>query len=256
MMRARSISRGSAMATKPATGNAAPSTDPSKEHSPSEAAKTPPTGARKIPGNLPYLTASGTLKRAMERLIEASRPDKFNADFMENVLKLTGGAARGTIPILKRMGFLTSDGTPTELYARFRTEGGRGAAALAGLKTGFPEIFKRSEYAHSVGDAKLRDIIVEITGLKPNDGIVQAIKGTFNAVKTFIPANWDTSSSEQDPNIDEFASTTPTAQASPVPGRSTPAGPGLVYNINIVLPETSDLRVLSAIFRSLKENLM
>ncbi|MDP9572991.1 UNVERIFIED_ORG: hypothetical protein J2W66_003484 [Agrobacterium larrymoorei] len=31
---------------------------------------------------------------------------------------------------------------------------------------------------------------------------------------------------------------------------------GLVYNINIVLPETSDLKVLNAIFRSIKENLL
>jgi hypothetical protein len=30
----------------------------------------------------------------------------------------------------------------------------------------------------------------------------------------------------------------------------------LAYNINIVLPETADLNVLNAIFKSIKENLM
>lgn len=100
-------------------------------------------------------------------MIEAQRPDKFNADFLENVLKLKGGAARATIPILKKMGFLASDSTPTD----------------------------RSEYAHSVDDAKLKDIIVEITGLKPNDQVAAAIRFTFNVIKSHVPANINTSSS-------------------------------------------------------------
>lgn len=208
--------------------------------------------SRKIPGNLPYLTSSGTLKRAMERLIEASRPDKFNYDFLENVLKLTGGAARATIPIFKRIGLLASDGTPTELYARFRSEGGRGPAALQALKVGFPEIYKRSEYAHSVTDNKLRDIIVEITGLPANDPVAVAIKGTFNAIKGFIPAGMESSGEDLSSVVDETAPTSSSQMApNPASGRL-----GLTYNINIVLPETSDLRVLNAIFKSLKDNLL
>lgn len=214
---------------------------------------------RKIPGNLPYLTASGTLKRALERLIDASRPDKFNADFLENVLKLTGGAARGTIPILKKMGFLSSDGVPTELYAKFRTEGGRPSAALAGLRNAFPEIFKRSEYAHSVEDSKIRDIILEITGLKASDTVAQAIKSTFNVVKSFIPAGADLTAADDEGSAhDESGSGVANLNLQGETNRSGRGGKsvGLVYNINIVLPETSDLKVLNAIFRSIKENLL
>lgn len=218
------------------------------------------TAQRKIPGNLPYLAASGTLKRALERLIDASRPDKFNADFLENVLKLSGGAARGTIPIMKKMGFLTSDAVPTDLYAKFRTEGGRPAASLAGLRNGFPEIFKRSEYAHTVDDNKLRDIILEITGLKSSDPIAQAIKSTFNVVKSFIPAGADLTGNDddlgaQDENVGILANQNGQEDVVRNIGRGSKSV-GLVYNINIVLPETSDLKVLNAIFRSVKENLL
>ncbi len=215
---------------------------------------------RKIPGNLPYLAASGTLKRALERLIDASRPDKFNTDFLENVLKLSGGAARATIPIMKKIGFLSSDAVPTDLYAKFRTEGGRPAAALSGLRNGFPEIFKRSEYAHTVDDNKLRDIILEITGLKANDPVAQAIKSTFNVVKSFIPAGADLSASDDDASShDEHVGVTANQSGSGEVARNVGRGSknvGLVYNINIVLPETSDLKVLNAIFRSVKENLL
>ena len=213
---------------------------------------------RKIPGNLPYLTASGVLKRALDRMIEASRPDKFNYDFLENVLKLKGGSARATVPILKRTGFLSSDGAPTDLYGRFRTEGGRGSAALQALRIGFPEIFKRSEYAHAVDDIKLRDIIVEITGLKPSDQVAQAIKATFNVIKSFIPGGMDSTLTDEDTANEEPANPGQ-AQASPPGSQRTHTRTGqlgLAYNINIVLPETSDMRVLNAIFRSLKDNLL
>lgn len=224
----------------------------------SKTSKSTSAGPRKIPGNFPYLTASGTLKKALDRLTEASRPDKFNSDFLENVLKLSGGSARATIPILKRIGFLTSDGVPTELYARFRTEGGRGAAALQALRTGFPEIFKRSEYAHSVEDAKLRDIIVEITGLKPSDPVAMAIKSTFNVIKSYIPAGIDLASvaDEELSAADDLGVPQGGQQSLQSRYSSHANNMGLVYNINIVLPETSDLRVLNAIFKSLKENLM
>jgi hypothetical protein len=223
---------------------------------PSSEAKAVSAPQRKIPGNLPYLPASGTLKKALERLIEPAQPDKFNADFLENVLKLKGGSARGTIPILKRMGFLGNDGSPTDLYARFRTDSGRAQAALQGLRKGFPEIFKRSEYAHTVEDSKLRDIILEITGLKASDPVAQAIKSTFNVVKSYVPAGTMPGTPDEEP---------PGEEGGGGAGGAGGAGGGaggetgelrLAYNINIVLPETSDLKVLNAIFRSIKENLM
>lgn len=210
---------------------------------------------RDIPGNLPYLTASGTLKKVLDRIIEAQRPDRFSIDFLENVLKLTGGSARATIAILKRCGFLSSDGSPTELYARFKTEGGRSAAALQGLKNGFPEIFKRSEYAYTADDAKLKDIVTEITGLNRSDPVAVAIRGTFNVLRSYIAGPVDVTR-----DLDEGGATAESSSFRPdVDYASSPQNGrrlGLVNNINIVLPETSDLKVLNAIFRSLKDNLL
>lgn len=204
---------------------------------------------RKIPGNLPYLPGSGTLRRVLAGLIEAERPDKFNYDFLENVLKVSGGAARATIPILKRLGFVGVDGKPTDLYARFKTTSGRGPAALQALRTGFPEIFKRSEYAHTVPDAKLRDIIIEITGLAPTNRIVGFIRGTFDTVKAYVGPGSDKLDEPAQPPANPAVSDQPKALASP-------SGIALAYNINVVLPETSDITVLNAIFRSIKENLL
>jgi hypothetical protein len=210
---------------------------------------------RDIPGNLPYLTAHGTLKKVLDKIIEAQRPEKFGVDFLENVLKLTGGSARATIAILKRVGFLASDGTPTELYAKFKTDGGRSSAALQGMKVGFSEIFKRSEYAHVADDNKIRDIIVEITGLSRGDPVATAIRNTFNTFRSYIVEPFETlrEAEDQQANVD----TTALRQDISISRQNEEERKfNLAYNINIVLPETSDLRVLNAIFKSLKENLL
>jgi hypothetical protein len=88
-------------------------------------------GPRKIAGNLPYLPGPGSLKKALDGIVGAQRPDKFNADFLESILNLKGGA---TVPIFKKMGLVASDGSPTELYSRFKTDSGRGSAALQAIK--------------------------------------------------------------------------------------------------------------------------
>ncbi|NGP17110.1 DUF5343 domain-containing protein [Devosia aurantiaca] len=225
-------------------------TDEGKRETSTEQAASP----RKIPGNLPYISTPGTLKRVLEKLVEAQRPDKFTADFLANVLKMSGGGARSTIPMLKKMGFLSSEGVPTDLYGKFRTEAGQGAAALQGLRSAYAEIFKRSDYAHAADEAKIKDIIVEITGLKSNDAVAGLIRSTFNAIKSFVPQDIDVAKSTAGPDEREVPDRAP--PPTPELDRLDTAPLRLAYNINIVLPETSDLNVLNAIFKSIKENLM
>lgn len=207
-----------------------------------------PQGPRKIAGNLPYLPGSGTLKKALDGIVGAQRPDKFNPDFLESILQLKGGSARATVPIFKKMGLVASDGSPTELYSRFKTDSGRGSAALQAIKNAYPEIYKRSEYAHSVTDAKLKDIIVEITGLQPTDPIVGYIKSTFNVIKSYIGA----ATSTEDLHTANDLPAANNAENMLVGKPSL----GLSYHINIVIPETSNVAVLNAIFRAVKENLL
>ncbi|MGH6835512.1 MAG: DUF5343 domain-containing protein [Methylocella sp.] len=202
-------------------------------------------GPRKIPGNLPYLPGPGTLKKALEGIVGAQRPDKFNPDFLESILQLKGGA---TVPIFKKMGLVASDGSPTELYSRFKTDSGRGAAALQAIKNAYPEIYKRSEYAHRVTDAKIKDIIVEITGLQATDPIVSYIKSTFNIIKSYIGTATLTDDSQTANDSSIIDPTENSSDAKP--------NVGLSYHINIVIPETSNVAVLNAIFRALKENLL
>jgi hypothetical protein len=147
------------------------------------------------------------------------------------------------------MGFLTSDGTPTDLYTSFRTEGSRSSAAYAGLKNAFGELFQRNEFIHKANEPEVRDNIVAITGLTKNDAYVKDIWSTFKVVRDFITG---------DPATQSKAELATTNQETPPPpfNAGEPARLGLVNNINIVLPESTNINVYNVIFQSLRANLL
>lgn len=204
---------------------------------------------RTIPGDFSYTTTPGKLKTALENLINAERPEIFNKDFVETYLGVTGGSASPIPNILKRTGFISSDGRPNDLYGKFQSESGRAGSALEGLKRGFAELFKKNVYAHSLPEDKVRDILVEITGLKRADPVLSQIYGTFDAFRSFIPEKFvpsDSSKVEEHQNQDIEKNQRELASSNF----------GLSYHINIVLPETKDIAVFNAIFQSLKQNLL
>jgi hypothetical protein len=166
------------------------------------------------------------------------------------VFGLSGGGARAVPPILKKLGFLQSDGTPTELYSKFKTDSGRSQATLTGLRQAFPEIFRKNEFAHRASEDQLRDIIVEITGLKKTDPVLRHILNTFSTVRAYIADN----NIEAKLDLKKESVAPVSNQGDGNHGDATRIG--LAYQINIVLPESQDPVVYDNIFRSLKRNLL
>jgi hypothetical protein len=212
---------------------------------------------REIPGKLPYTMTPGRLGDALKALIEAERPPKFNEGFLDGVLGVRGGSARAIPPILKKVGMLSSDNAPTELYSRFKTNFNRPNAALQALRNGFGEIFRKNEYAHKLPDDRIRDLIVEITGLTKNDPVSTAIFGTFNAFKEFAAgASEEATTSAVSNTQGEMNDRKPDAHNRSSRDSNEGMKFNLVNTINIVLPETTDVQVYNAIFKSIKENLV
>ncbi|EZP80442.1 hypothetical protein BV97_03529 [Novosphingobium resinovorum] len=210
---------------------------------------------REIKGGLPYSTSPGSFKKSLDGIITAERPERFSGDFLATILKISGGSARPIPPMLKKMNFITSDGTPTDLYSKFKSDSARGQAALDGLKNAYGEMFRRNDFIHRADENVVRDLIVEITGLKKSDNIIRMIYQTFDAIRSFSDKSASPSQdsgsvglSNGDINSDLSGSFSPLPNGQ---GRL-----GLSYHINIVLPETENIAVFNAIFRSLRENIL
>ena len=128
---------------------------------------------------VPYVTSYGNITKALEKIKQAATPDKFTQDFLATKLGLKGGSPKPVLPFLKRTGFLATDGSPTDLYRRFRNPAQAEAAAYQALRTGFRHLYEANEYAHELSDKDLRGLIVSQTGLDGNSSTVTSILGSF-----------------------------------------------------------------------------
>jgi hypothetical protein len=209
---------------------------------------------------LPYMASPGLVPKILAKMQEARRPERFTQDFLENKLGHSGGSAMAFIPLLKRMGFIGSDGAPLNLYDRFRDPSTQGAAVAQGMRNAYAELFERSEYAGDLPKDKLQSLIMEVTGAAKEDRTVQLTLSTFLAMKAL--ADFEASLQSAETERPKSAPFTAAEQERhlPIPAqgvsRDEAVGLNLSYTINLVLPETANPEVFAAIFRSLKEHML
>lgn len=211
---------------------------------------------------LPYVMAYGVITKALDKIKSAATPDRFTQDFVATKLGMKGGNAKMVIPYLKRIGFIGTDGSPTERYKRFRNPSAAGAAAAEALKQGYKPLFERNENAQDLKDSELKGLIVEATGLEPDGSTIKSVMGSYKALKNYAKfEDLDEATEEEnegDQDIDRLQNGT---NGASLLGDRHDVGTigtkfGLSYTINLNLPATSDIAVFNAIFRSLKENLL
>lgn len=205
-----------------------------------------------MPTKIPYVVQPGSIVKVFEKVRQAQTPDRFTGDFLETKLNCRGGPYRQFIPFAKKLGFLGSDGRPTDVYKQFRNPSSSKAAMAQALRTGYRELFERNEYVNELDKEKFKGLVVEVTGLESTSRVVQLICQTFESLKKI--ANFDASvpKAEQSAPVDA-------GPLSP-PGETRALGQdvdmNLSYTINLVLPKSDDPAVFNAIFRSLRENLL
>lgn len=198
-----------------------------------------------------FVNATGVVTKILEKIKVAATPPRFTQDYLSTELGFSGGGAKAFIPLGKKLGFLGSDGAPTELYKQFRnTTSSISKAAMAkGIRNAYADVYSRNEYAHNLNRADFEGLIVEMTGLEKGNQTVRAIVGTFEALKAF--ADFKASQDSTKPEVEPIKTKELEDESDSVNYKL-----GLSYTINLVLPKTEDIAVFNAIFKSLKENLL
>jgi len=201
---------------------------------------------------LPYVNQPGLMVKILNKIKEAKTPDRFTIDFLETKLGFRGGNYRQFIPFAKKLGFLNSDGTPTERYKQFRNNATSSAAIAAALKNGYHEVFERNEFANNLNKEDFKGLVVEITGLEPKNKVVQLICSTFETLKKL--ANFETTLPTEQAKNEDLTERSERDEETENLRREFDLN--LSYTINLVLPKTDDVSVFNAIFRALRDNLL
>jgi hypothetical protein len=209
--------------------------------------------------SLPYMVASGTLPKILNKICDASIPENFNQDFLGTKLGFPGGNQRAFIPWAKKCGIINEDGTPTNLYKDFRNPQFRGIAMADALKRGYAELYLRNEYAHDLNKGDFTKLVTDTTGLAHDNAIVKAIVNSFYNAKDF--ADFEAKKDDlKKTDITEASKKTKEniieKDETKVQAERKKMSLGINYTINLVLPKTDDPSIYNAIFKSLKDNLL
>jgi hypothetical protein len=210
--------------------------------------------------NLPYVTATGNVARALNAIAAAATPDAVSQNFVKTILKIPGGSGDQMTSFLKKIGFANSDGQPTEIYKKFRNQATRGAAAASSLKFGYAPLYKRNEFLHELADKDIKGLILEETGLAADSNVPSLILSCIKAIRAF--ADFDKKIADEEEAANAPAGFPLQYEGAPANGQqswdrgSSNIGLSLGYNIHLNLPPTTDIAVFNAIFKSLKENLL
>jgi hypothetical protein len=205
--------------------------------------------------NLPYVATPGSIKTALERIRTAATPTRVTKDFVSTVLQIKGGTGSSIPPFLKRIGFVGSDGTPTDLYRRFRNQATGGAAMADAIRLGYQDLLQANEYFYRLSDKDLLSLIVQVTGVEADSRAAALTLSAIKILKAFSKFDEADNSSQV---VQEVAAGEPSRTAVTIlnSDEQKRIGLNLAYTINLNLPATSDQAVFNAIFRSLKEHLL
>lgn len=205
--------------------------------------------------NIPYMAAPGSIAKILEKIKEAGTPENFNSDFLSTKLGFKGGNYRTFISWAKKTGLLQSDGTPTLLYKTFRNPTSSKATLARAIKNGYAELYSRNEYCHELDKKSFKGLVMEATGEPHDSRVVENIVSTFFNAKSLADFDAKPGDAEQSDGGNKKS-------GDPDPDTGTEKQNrqrlhlGLNYTINLVLPKTDDPAVFSAIFKSLRDNLL
>lgn len=201
----------------------------------------------------------GQIGKFFETLRQGQAPQKFTRQFLKDI-DFKSSNHMQFIPLLKGLGFLTSDGSPTERYKQFLDITKWKRILGEAVREAYSDIF----------------ILKSKPGNSDRDMIAGKFKSTYNlsdtaadrAARTFLAllSLSDPDAVFGEPKIEATIKTDP--PPDPINTTSQPVNLtkqqsqapkypiGLQYNIQIHLPATKDIEVYNAIFKSLREHVI
>jgi hypothetical protein len=197
-----------------------------------------------------YVQVYGQLPEVFRRISDGQAPEKFTRQYVKD-LGFHSSNFHALIPLLKSLGFLSSDGVPTARYHAYRDQSqARGVMAEA-LREAYSELFtikaEPTDADRALIEGKFKS--VHNTG----DRVAKLMASTFLALLALADLKSTSTPQAKEAKVE---TTSARDHSPPEERRSTSHRSTLHYNIQIHLPSTKDVEVFNAIFKSLREHLL
>lgn len=187
-----------------------------------------------------------------DKIRDAQAPDKFTNQLLVD-WGYKSNNHRPFIPILKALGFLTADGTPTQRYREYRNHAASKSIMGEAIKEAYSDIFLIKEKPTSADKPLIEGKFKSYHNA--SDTVAGLMSKTFFALLELADLNElsKRNPKKQEEVKDENPEVSPETNFGK---QKLHSNVGLHYNIQIHLPATKDIEVYNAIFKSLKDHLI
>jgi hypothetical protein len=204
-----------------------------------------------IPKN--YLTSTKNVKDILTAMQQAQAPKQFSVSFLQN-LGYKSSSDRLMIGMLKSLGFLTVNGTPTPRYFEFLDQTQSARVLADAMREAYSDLFELNVNAHKWTRDEVKNKLKMLTQGQFSDDVLGKMAGTFVAFAG--EGDFDAvEPADRPPEDEEPSSDDGRPSEERIIHRAPLSLGGLVYTIQIQLPESRDPAVYDALFRSLKTHL-
>lgn len=183
----------------------------------------------------------------MEAVRGAGVPTRFTYEFLKQ-LGYPSSGDRPVIAVMKALGFLNEGGEPTERYRRFKDPAQAKAVVAEAMRDAYADVFTVDQQANTKTASELKGIFARLSD--KGEAVNTKMATTFKALaemadfKTLPAAPLEVSTSPPK------AGKAPAAQPM-----DAEKGIAVHHDVHIHLPESTNIAVYDAIFRSLREHL-
>lgn len=204
-----------------------------------------------------YLTSTKNLESILNSIINARAPERFTTKFLED-LGFKSSTDRLIIGMLKALGLLDESGQPTTRYYEFLDQSRSKKIIAKGIQDAYEDLFNLRKDAQNMTNEDVKNKLKTLTQGQKGDRVIDQMSMTFRALCTYadwsnepLSPNRGVSSAENELSTEEPA-VPHTLEQPPIPSPKM----NLHYNIQVHLPETTNIAVYDAIFQSLKKHLI
>jgi hypothetical protein len=200
-----------------------------------------------------YLTTVKNLDGILAAIQGAQAPEKFTQAFLES-LEFKSTSDRLVIGVLKAIGFIDDSGRPKDRYFRFLDQTQSAKVLAEGIRDAYQDLFKVNTKANELGKQEVINKFKTLSQGQLSEAVLDKMAMTFTAlVKLGDFTSQASASASATPLSSEQENSDP--EGAIVSHAAVKLG-GLVYNIQIVLPESRDPAVYDALFQSLRKHIL
>ncbi len=200
--------------------------------------------------DVPSMPSVKNLHKILDAVQHAAVPDAFTYEFLRD-LGFSSSNDRAILKIFKYLGLLDASGRPQSSYRDFVDHTKTKHVLAERIQAAYDDLYASNKKAHEKTVSNLKGWFKTKTG--KGDAVATKMATTFRTLAQYADFSKAKSTTPQPEPEKPVVNEVETPEIPVITGESKV---GLVYRLEIHLPDTQNIETYRSIFRALREELM